>query len=313
MPDQPPPLPASNDATGPGPPRFAWFDGILTGPRPDPAVRRQVTGDLRALGLGDADIEMDAGRCTLMLPDRALPGRVMNETNRTELIRILADFVQELPPGEVGSTLRCTEIFAEQARETVFVVVGRHLRAVSRMRPLTPDDRTFDPTPQGIVTELGVSRRRLVIVAGLLLLTFGIVSWQSGWWHRILSRDSVQIRVDEGSFAGLLTTTVKSSWGNYEVTIKRGGDYPDPDAASTRAPSTAPASTLPTDRVARSVVAVGGEIYVRIENDRGEVVAFEVAQLRALVVKASGSVVVQLPGRMDAASIHLALDDGGKR
>jgi hypothetical protein len=101
----------------------------------------------------------------------------------------------------------------------------------------------------------------------------------------------------------MVAATVQRSWGSYEVTLRRGDDYPaGPKAVADRLAGLTDAA----QHAACSIVGDGRDLYVHLLDDGGVVLAEARVELRSLLADADGSAVARLPGQRRAASLRLA-------
>jgi hypothetical protein len=301
MPEDVPPVPPPLDS---GEPRFAWFDGIFEGRLGDAAAVRAAAARSNVTGFGRMDVGVDGGRFSVLMDDSTVPPSRMTDENRRLLANALAEMASA-SSGPVESTLRCTEVFRNEVRETLFLPEGGQIRALTRTRPVTDADlfRSLDPAPP----PPSMGRGRLAIVLALLVVAFGVAAWSSGWVDRLLSAKSEELRIETGPFADFLDVSVAKSWGDYKVTLRRGKGFPVENArlAELRANAVTPA-----DRAAVDVVATGGELWLRLEDAEGHGLAATRTELRPLVSAADRTVETQLAGRITAARVRLSLEAG---
>ena len=293
-----------------GPPKYTWFDGIVEGGRFDDAKLRTLSRSFNALGLATADLELDGGRFSILLADGSIPGQRMTAVLQEEFLRLLTDFVDHVPETvNVESTLRCTQVFEDRVVESLFGIVGRQMRCVSRVRSINDDDRRRDPSFAMPPKEdwQGISRGRIVFVAAVLFVGLGLLVWNQGIVDRLLAVDAAALAVEQGDFLQMLVVDVKDDWGNYVVEVGRGPGYPQTPEEGARLVGGA---LTPAGRAAVNAVANGQVVYVRLENGKGDVLAFARLELRALVVRADATVRAVLPGRISAESVVLGLDSG---
>ncbi len=301
MPDDAPPLPPPLD---PGEPRFAWFDGIFEGRLGDAAAVRAAAARSNSTGFGRMDVGVDGGRFSVLMDDTTVPPSRMTDENRRLLANALAEMASA-SSGPVESTLRCTEVFRNEVRETLFLPEGGQIRALTRTRPVTDADlfRSLEaPAPPP-----SMGRGRLAVVLALLLVAFGVAAWTGGWVDRLFSASSEKIRIETGPFADFIDVTVEKSWGDYEVTLRRGKGFP---VANARLDELKALAKTPADRAAIDAVATGGEIWLRLEDREGHGLSAERTELRPLVAAADRTVEAKLDGRISAVRIRLSIEAG---
>jgi hypothetical protein len=180
---------------------------------------------------------------------------------------------------------------------------------MSRVRAVA--EGCAEPDPEVTTAALRrFGRRQAIWIAAVLLAAFGLAAWQSGYIDRILSRDPERIKVDTGPFGEDLAVVLDNTWGNYEVTRRRGPSYPTTEEAITKRREAA--ADLP-HRAALGILSEGGTIYVQLRDGSGNVLASAAVELRALLGSTDGEVVVKLPGRIAARSVRLDLERGLRR
>ena len=317
MADVPPPPPPT-DGEGDVPPkepegavRLLWFDGILDAPRPGDTERlRKGVARMNSSGLGRVDLSVDGGQFSLLMEEAVTPGDRVNEAGRDELRAGLEEVIAQVPEGGVvESALRCTEVFPEETRETLFTVTGGQLRMLARLRPVSAQDMDRDPARQRIVPPIAIGRRALLLIAVLFLVGLGLTAWRAGYLDRAFGAGAEDLEQNAGAFEDLLKMEVESSWGKLLVKIRRGERYPkDPAAAK----ALVDAATSSADRAAVNAVADGDSIWIRLEDADGKVLAAVETDLRALVTAEDGEVEVKLSSMISAQTLRLALDKGKK-
>jgi hypothetical protein len=302
MPDEAPPVPPPLD---PGEPRFAWFDGIVEGRLGDASLVREAASRANASGFGHMDVGVDGGRFSVLMSEDTVRARSMTDENRRLFANTLAE-IAAASAGPVESTLRCTEVFRSEVRETLFLAEGASIRALTRTRPVTDADLFRNPDG-GAPPAPSMGRGRLAVVAALLLVVFASAAYFGGWVDRLLSASAETLAVDTGPFADYLDVTVEKSWGNYEVTVRRGRGFPVENA---RIEELKARAATPADRAALDVVATGGKVWLRLEDTEGHGLAAAASEMRPLLSGPDRSVVEHLPGYMTAARVKLSLDAG---
>jgi hypothetical protein len=296
--DAPPPL-------DPGAPRFAWFDGIVEGRLGDAAAVREAASRANETGFGRMDVGVDGGRFSVLMDDTTVLASRMTDENR----RALADALNAIAAaagGPVESTLRCTEVFANEVRETLFLPDGGAVRALTRTRPVTDADRFRDPDAVAPPPP-SMGRGRLAVVLAVLLVGFGVAAWTSGWVDRLLAAKTESLSVDTGPFSDLVAVSAEKSWGNYDVTLRRGPGYP---VTNDRLAELRAKAGTPAERAAIDAVASGGDVWVRLEDAKGHGLAATRTDLRALLAAVDRTSEAELPGRMTAARIRLSIEAG---
>jgi hypothetical protein len=302
MADDAPPVPPPLDS---GEPRFAWFDGIVEGRLGDAAQVRDAASRANAVGFGRMDVGVDGGRFSVLMGEDTVRASSMTDENRRLFANTLAE-IAAASAGPVESTLRCTEVFRNEVRETLFLAEGASIRALTRTRPVTDADLYRNPEG-GAPPAPSMGRGRLAVVAALLLLVFGAAAYFGGWVDRLMAVRAESLSIDTGPFADYVDVSVAKSWGNYEVTLRRGRGFPVENA---RIEELKARAATPADRAALDVVATGGRLWVRLEDENGRGLAAVACELRPLLSGDDRKVEEQLPGFMTAARVKLSLDAG---
>lgn len=302
MPDDAPPVPPPLD---PGEPRFAWFDGIVEGRLGDATLVREAASRANAAGFGRMDVGVDGGRFSVLMGEDTVLPRWMTDENRRLFANTLAE-IASASAGPVESTLRCTEVFRNEVRETLFLAEGASIRALTRTRPVTEADLFRNPDG-GPPRAASMGRGRLAIVLVLLLVAFGSIAWFGGWVDKMLAARAESIAVDTGPFADYVDVTLQKSWGNYEVTLRRGKGFPVENA---RIEELKAKAATPADRAALDVVATGGKLWIRLEDEGGRGLTATPCELRPLLAGEDRKVVERLSGHILAARVKLSLDQG---
>jgi hypothetical protein len=306
--DGPPPVPpgttSAAGAATPAGPRFAWFDGIVEGRLGDADAVRGAAARANASGFGRMDVGVEGGRFSVLMDDATVPASRMSDENRRLFAAALAE-IAGASSGSVESTLRCTEVFRDEVRETLFLPESGAIRALTRTRPVAPGDLLRSPEAPAPAPSMG--RGRLAVVLAALLVAFGIIAWAGGWVDRLFAADSRALVVETGPFADFVDVAVEKSWGEYEVTLRRGKGFP---VERGRLDELRAKAATPADRAAIDIVAQGGQLWVRLLDASGRSLAASRTELRPLVAGADRSVEVALPGRITAARVRLDLDAG---
>lgn len=284
-------------------PHAAFVDGLLDGRIADAARLRAAADALGRAGAGAFRCDLQGGRFTV-LPVETRIAAPFDVAAQERFLEALRELVATAAPGSVETNLRCRLVFADEVAETLFVVRGQQVEPLTRRRPRTAaDGADLAPEPALGVAWI-VRRRELVWLAPLLLVLAAFAAWQTGWIDRVLAARAESLRVDAGPFGAMLDASVQRSWGDYEVTLRRGRDYPDgPQAVAerlARLPDTA-------QHAACSIVGDGRDLYVQLLDDGGKVLAEAHVEVRALLTAADGCAVARLPGQMHAASLRLAI------
>lgn len=305
-PDVPPEPQASAAPAGPGTPLHARFDGILDGRLGDVSAIRCAVADGNRAGYGAMDLEVDGGRFSILMDAGFVPAARMTDDGRRAFVEAL-NRVSAASAAPVESTLRVTEVFQDVVRETLFVAEGGQIRPLTRERPANDADRGGPARPEPELPPM--SRGRIAILAGLLLLAAALIGWFGGWIDRAFSRAPQELTVETGPFGNMLAATVEGSWGDYVVTLRRGPGYP---RTNERIEEMRRAAETPADRAAVEAVVTGSEVWLRLELADGRAVQAGATKLRPLVEREDGTIEKTLPGRIGAARIRFALDAGAE-
>ena len=308
-----PRTPSSGDGpqVGDGPARVAWLDGVLTGVRDGSDLPRRSAEAMRAAGVGLPSVEIDGGRFSLLADATPFDPRRAAPAFLGEVESALRALVVASPnPTSVSSTVRCTEVFADVVRETAFLTQGGALHRLERVRPANEDDRRrfvpgAEPLPFAAAASLG--RRRLLAIGVLASALFAFVVWQGGLVDRLFAPDVAAMTLDTGPFGAAVVVEAASSFGEYQVKIRRGAAYPRTKAD---ADALAAAAESPAARAAAATVVEGGSIFVRLETADKKTLRSASVSLRALLVGDDAVVETKIPARLGAERLTLAMDAG---
>ncbi len=273
------------------------------------ALLRDVTSEIRALHLGNAELELDGGRFSLLLGDEVLPGDRLDASQRERFMTGLQRLLDVAPdPGGLESTLRCTEIHADHAVETIFAPHDGRMEGFGRTRDLKPEDvRGHGPASSSLVLPSEYRSKKAWGILAAVVLLVGLLAWQRGIIDRIFAGDVSGLTVVTEGLRDSLAIDVQSSWGNYDVLITRGKDYPetiqDRQALLDR-------SGTPLSQALLRAVTDGGRLFVRLEDAKGAVLEATQVDLRGLLESRDAKVRALLPGRIRAAVIRIALVKG---
>jgi len=292
-----------------GPVLRMHFGGILEGRTRVPEALDPVVGGINALDLVQAELEVEGGRYSLLFDSGPVAGKRATPERLAQLVDHLSKLVQASgDPGSAESTLRFTEVYAGEIRETLIQVEQGRLRTLSRVRPLSEEEGETPAAVKGRLFELrrfGV--RRAAVILALLLSAFGLWGWRSGYLDRIFSRSIEEIARDTGPFGDDLALRIEKSWGDYELTITRGKSYPRTVSEIEKRKADLKAVTR---RAAFEILVEGGRIYAQLLDAKGEVLESAPAELRPLIAGADGKVTVKLAGRILARTVRLSLERG---
>lgn len=290
-----------------GAPLAAYVEGILEGRVADAARLRAAAVQLGRTGAGPFRCDIQGGRFSLLPVDTAVPPG-FDAAAQARFLAALQGLLDGARPGSIESNLRCRLYYADEVVETLFVVRGQTIEPLSRRRPRTADDSAV-AAPDGAALPLRLRRREVLWLLPLLLIAGLGLAWQAGWIDRVLAARAEHLRRDPGPFQTLLAISVARSWGDYEVTLRRGEDYPAtlPALDARRA-----AAATPEDRLAVGIVGDGRELFVQLLAADGQVLAETRADLRPLLADPAGAVAARLPGRIGAAAVRLSTVAAGK-
>jgi hypothetical protein len=288
-----------------GPPQYARFDGILEGRRDAIGPLEAAVHELRALPGIEADLLVEAGRFSVLLDDRPIRGGAPGQEQLLAALQRLVEASAE--PEAVESTLRCTRVYDDRVVETVFAPLRGTMRGVSRVRAVTGEDRERAPRVEPAPGLPRFARRQLAVIVPLVVIAFSLLVWRSGLVDRVFAASATEVTTAAGPFGRMLAVEVGANWGNYEVTVRRGVDYPE-SADAVRA--LIEDAVTSADRAAINAVADGGRVFAQLRDDGGTALAFVELELRPLLSAADATVVAYLPGRMSARTVALSLDRG---
>lgn len=303
------PVPAMPESSrsGEGAPRFVTMDGILDGRLGDAAAIAQAVAALNALGICAFELDRDGGKFSVLPNNARMPAAGFDRGKQEQLLQHLRR-IAAAARGPVESTLRCTMVFEEDCTETLFRATspppnGAGIEPLTRVRPARPDDV---PTrlPGSPPWRQMFQRREVVIALPLLFLAFGLLAWSSGLVDRLLAANAAGLQVQTGAFGDLLAMAVENKLGNYEVTLRRGADYPASLADWDRR---AGAASDEAARLRDSVVREGQEIWVQLRDADDRVLAESRISLRPLVTAADAKATTGLPGRITAKTVVLSV------
>ena len=276
---------------------FVLFDGVLSGPAPEPQSLRRAVDAFNESSAVRADIDIDVGRFSVLLDDQPIPAKAMTEETQVAINDLLSEVIAIASArGEVESTLRCTEVFSESVRESLFATRNNETDLVSRIRPVTHEDLRRGPVPAALLPA-GMSRRRASVIFLCLMLAAVGVAWKAGYIDRLNAADAGALEFDGGVFEDYIACSFSSSWGNYEVKLTKGQGYPD------KADNTDDLSA--GTRAARSRVQSGSTCYLILENEDGRALGFQEVDLSKLLQ--DQPINLKLPGHPEATRARLSL------
>ena len=271
-------------------------------------IRAQVDR-INEAGYCQLSADVDGASFSLLADDAPIPAERMGR--RASFVSNLQALVDSLPPdARLECTLRSTEVFEHGVRETLFGIEGAAVRAVERVRSVSAGDAMPEPTKPGGFAPPNMGRGRLVALAALLLVAFGLIAWRSGYIDRFLAASAESLEIQYGDFDGMVVAAVDKSWGRYEITLRRGTKYPHDKATLDRLLA---AAKTAAQRAAINAVSDGDDLWVRLQTREGKVIEARKVELSALLDDPSASAKTRCPGRVGGAVLRLAVDSGRKR
>ena len=296
-------------------PQRLWFGGIMEGQRAGPdmdALLVDVTERINGLGLARVELEIEGGHFSLLMDDQVLVGdRLLGESRQRFVEELQRIVVATADPSGLESTLRCTEIYADHAVETLFAPLDGKIQGFGRSRPLTPkDSRGLVQSAPSVVIPPELRDRRALLLVGAVVLLIGLLAWQRGFVDRLFSGDATELTLEMAGLQDCLALEVTNSWGNYEVTVVRGKGYP---ASTEDGKALLAQGKTPAELALLRAVVEGGVLFLRLENDKGIVLEVEELNLRALLASEKAKIQGKLPGRIDAKVLRIALVSGKRR
>ena len=293
--------------------RFAWFGGIMEGPVGDAAALGAAVERINQLGMVHADVEVERGRFSLLFDQATVPGERMDPAQSQNLVNQLEAIVELSPQAErIESTLHCTEVYTDQAVETLFAVQAGSLECVSRSREIHPGDlkrATVDPADGAEIELPRMSRPMLIALLALFLVGGGLMAYQSGWIGQLMAAEADSLEHDSDLFGSMLAVEVQGSWGKYWIQVTRGASYPlEPNQVSEL--EAAAQSTAQTAAI--QAVTGGRTIYLQLLNDEGKVVEARELELAGLLTSEE-AIKTSMTGRPDARKLRFALERGMKK
>jgi hypothetical protein len=299
--------PAVPDLSPPvGPPRFAWFGGVVEGARSgDDGPLHAATSAIERLGLGRADLEIDGTRFTLLLTGETIDGTRLDESTKEQFIRAIEDLARAAGSGRtLESTLRCTEVHPDRTVETLFAVEERQVRPLSRIRGVDSQDLLHAPRPSDVQAELeSLGSRRALLIGSILVVIGGLALWQSGIIRRLTSVDPVGLPILTTEFGERLSVTVVRRFGDYRVEIRRGPSFPDnPQKLAVwqdRISET-------REGIAYNVITGAATAFVHLLGEDSRRLATVEVDLRSLRVLSDHTVSARLPGHPETTGFAIS-------
>ena len=287
-------------------PKALILDGILDGRVRDEAALRQAVAALSSCGAGPFRLEVTGGRFNVIPAETHVPPGGFDAAGQSNFLDRLQALVDTAQAGSIETNLRCKLLYAHEVAETLFVVKGGQIEPVTRRRPRTEHDG-LPMAQEDDQTALAMRRREVLWVAPVLLLLGLFFAWQSGWVDRLLAARAEQMQTEAGPFQDMIAVQVERSWGNYQIKLTRGPGYP---ATTEALAARRDGSSSLTKRAACELVGNGDDLFVQIAQEDGTVLSEARTELRPLLGKDDGEVLIKLPGSMSAHHIVLSLSSG---
>lgn len=283
-------------------PQAAWIEGMLDGRVAHVATLEAAVRELGRAGAGEFRCDVHGGRFSLLPVDTRVAAD-FDAAAQARFLEALQAVVAAALPGSVEGNLRCRLVYCDVVAETLFVVRGTRIEPLTRTRPrAAADDAALAPAAPALPAGL---RRRELLWLGPALLGIGVFfAWYGGWIDRVLAARAEGLRLEPGPFGAMLALSVHRTWGDYRVELRRGPDYPATPAALADRLGAAADHTV---RAAVDLVGDGRDLYVQLLDDAGVVLAEVRAELRPLLTSADATVLANVPGRMHAAAVRLAV------
>ena len=292
-----------------GPPVAIEWGGIVEGRVTAANDVLAAAAAMSTCGGGTFACDVQGGRFSLIPRVTNVAGGDFDVDAQARFLAALARLLAAAQPNSVESTLRNRMLYGDRVAETLFTVRGAAIEPVTRVRPRQPGDGAG---PTVAAARPAVGRRELLLLAPLLLGAGGILAWQNGLFDRILAARADKLALDTGPFGALLQVAIEPVFGGYELRVRRGPDYPQDPAALGRLRDGA---TSLVARAACDAVGDGGKAWAQVLGDAARVRSATAFELRELLARPDGAVVVRVPGAIDAATIRLSLtkDDPAPR
>ncbi len=285
---------------------FLWFDGILEGPVGDRDLLKSCTIRIDAIGIVQANLEIDGGRFSILLDDKSRRMDGIRDEQRARLLALFQEIV-DLSPNPLGveSTLRCTEVTKDGVQETLFALQDGQFQRVSRTRKANSGDLARKPRPISVIGgEFENPNQRRVILGGAVLFVLSFLGWQMGVVHLALTPEPQEISVNHGLFENMIASDLSKKWGVYTLSIYRGDDFPKTMSAF----DSAIKSAKKLNRGAMlDALAHGNVIYVQLIDSADNIVFQKGLSLKPLLLSSEAKLQMQIQGHKDAKSIRLAL------
>ena len=258
------------------------FGGILEVRGGEHEELQRIVSRINGIGLAQAELDADGGRHSILFDDRPVPGSKATPDALDQLVDSLQQLIDASDDAHSAeSTLHCSAIHPGEVVETLIAIEDGRVHPVSRIRPRLVEETAHAPVQT-------VAWRKVVPLGLALLVAFGLIAWQSGYLDRVLSAAPAQLEIDNGAFGERLFVTIDRAWGNYEITVARGADYPATVDAIAAERAAAKERAL---QLAISILADGATVYVQLLVAVGGVLEAAPVELRALVEDPKGTAV----------------------
>ncbi len=285
-----------------GPVQGARFGGLLEGRVGDRLALERAVQELRESGPVVPTLEVEGARFCLYLDDAVVPPSKATPERMLAFLGGLKNVVGAANADRpIESTLRCTEVYPEEAVETHFGIDGGEVTAVSRVRERGASDELPAPPQAPMLPVLGDRPRRIILAASACLL-FVLVLWQGRIIDRVMGASVEDLTTNTGPFTSMLQVELEPGFGSYRLLLTRGDGYPMNGADVARLEDGAPS---PLARAAVTTVADGAILEARVVDVDGEVLASKHVSTGALLMDAGLVIEFALPARIGATAVEL--------
>jgi hypothetical protein len=285
-----------------GPVQGARFGGLLEGRVGDRLALERAVQELREKGPVVPTLEVEGARFCLYLDDAVVSPSLANPERMLAFLgglKNVASAAKQDSP--IESTLRCTEVYPEEAVETHFGLDGGEITAVSRVRERGASDRLPEPPPTRLLPTLGNGSQRILLASSFALVIV-LMLWQGRVVDRVLGSPVEDLTSSTGPFGSMLRVELEEGFGAYRLLLSRGEGYPLTGADVARLEDRA---ASPMARAAITAVADGLILEARVVDADGEVLASKRAGTAALLLDGGFTIELALPARIGATSVEL--------
>lgn len=286
--------------------KYAWFDGLVEATCSDPVTVREALAVLKPLAPGAFSVSFEGTLCSFLAEPKVFAGSDLAPWSSELFMQGLSRLMAALDADSIESTLRRTEVYAEGTREIIYSLGRGAVRELSRDRAVSSADLERAPR----LAQLPASRGTIIrvsVIGAFLIIAAVLTAWQQGIVDRLFATSEHGIARSTGQFQDLLQYDLKQSLGNYEIEVRRGPRYPTTSAEVDRLLEGVEKTA---DRACVTVVAEGGTIYARLEDDQHRLLSAQPIDLRPLLSDEKNTATCRIPGRINAASVTLSLDKG---